>query len=612
MWQFWHRALLVLALFLGSTAAEARRVAIIIANESYASEARLYNPLRDANAIAAALGPQGAKFDQVLVLRNLDLKGMRRAIQTITATNDADALIVYYSGHGMRDGFRRNFLLPVDAQISKPEDIAADGIDAEELVTAVRTARPKLGLIVLDACRNNPFYEALGTKSVGRGLDRRGGDGLNGVLVAYAAEGGQTADDGRPGAGSPFATAFARRIATPGTPLLALLDDISDEVASVTNGRQVPTRDGNLRAYAMLIPAVLPPPRPTPAVVAAPDLEREAWDLCKAASVAGPCRAYLAGWDKGTYARLAKIKIDSLTPAAGGGSTFVPARPGSTFVPAGGGATFVPVGSTVRPDADPGAVPMSKPTSTLVTVTDSTARALAAIRPQDWWVGDSADISRIYIKAGGSVDGLRQYAQAGNADAMMLLADILSDGRYGVAKDMPTAMLWLRRAADQEQSFALLTLGQAQMNGQYGMSRDRSQGLRTVQLAAKKGNAMADVILGIKYQTGSSGVAVDERRALAYFQSAADKGLAYAQTQVATMQLIGQAGLSPDPVKAARMVQSPAERGDSTAQFMLGSLYEFGQGVPESRTIAIGWYRKAAAQKNADAIAALKRLGSTP
>ncbi|WP_353218248.1 caspase family protein, partial [Sandarakinorhabdus sp.] len=244
-------------LLVSSNAAHARRVAIIIANETYASEARLSNPVRDARAIAAALGPQGAKFDEVRLLIDLDQKGMKRAILAIADHTGADALVVYFSGHGIRDEHRRNFLLPVEAVINRPGDIAVEGVDAEDLILAVKKAQPKLGLIVLDACRNNPFTAAMGTRSATKGLMRYGGEGLNGVLVAYATEGGQVADDGRAGTGSPFAIAFARHIATPGTPLLALLDQIGDDVAAFTGGKQTPTRDGNMRANAMLIPAVL-------------------------------------------------------------------------------------------------------------------------------------------------------------------------------------------------------------------------------------------------------------------------------------------------------------------------------------------------------------------
>ena len=171
----------------------------------------------------------------------------------------ADWAMVYYAGHGMEvSGV--NYLIPVEAKIAVDRDIQYEAVPLDQVMVAVEGAR-KLRLILLDACRDNPFASqirkiaaaqplaagpasaATGTRSASRGLSEVKVSGA--TLVVYAAKHGQTALDGE-GGNSPFAVAFAQRIATPNVEINKLFRLVRDDVMEATAGRQEPYTYGSL------------------------------------------------------------------------------------------------------------------------------------------------------------------------------------------------------------------------------------------------------------------------------------------------------------------------------------------------------------------------------
>ena len=153
--------------------------------------------------------------------------------------------MVYYAGHGLEVG-GVNYLIPVDAKLETDRDVALEAVSLEQVLSAVEAAR-KIKLIVLDACRDNPFAaqmrRTLATRSVGRGLSRIEPEGA--TLVVYAAKHGQTALDGE-GGNSPFASAMVRRIGTPDVEINKIFRLIRDDVLEATAGRQEPFTYGSL------------------------------------------------------------------------------------------------------------------------------------------------------------------------------------------------------------------------------------------------------------------------------------------------------------------------------------------------------------------------------
>jgi uncharacterized caspase-like protein len=188
-----------LAFALSCVAAVAdKRMALVIGNSSYQNAAKLPNPIGDADAVAEMFRKAGYEVRLAKDLGYLQFSRELRSFQDATAT--ADIAVVYYAGHGVEIG-ATNYMVPVDARLVRDRDAHDEAIDLDRFVETVESAK-KLRLLILDACRDNPF--AAGTKrrqqTAYRGISTGGLGPPNNVggelLIAYAAKQGQTAEDG--------------------------------------------------------------------------------------------------------------------------------------------------------------------------------------------------------------------------------------------------------------------------------------------------------------------------------------------------------------------------------------------------------------------------------
>jgi hypothetical protein len=221
-----------------------RRVALVIGNSAYRNVQHLANPSNDAELIGAALRSSG--IEDVTVVHDLDREGMVAALRTFAKKADAaDWAVIYYAGHGIEIG-GTNYLIPVDAKLETDRDVSEEAISLEQLQSKLAGAR-KLKLIVLDACRNNPFISQMkmvaANRSVDRGLKRFEPTGA--TLVVYAAREGTTAEDGN-GKDSPFAVSFASRIVEQGVEINKALRFVRQDVFVTTGGQQEPFVYGSL------------------------------------------------------------------------------------------------------------------------------------------------------------------------------------------------------------------------------------------------------------------------------------------------------------------------------------------------------------------------------
>ncbi|HEX7946579.1 MAG TPA: caspase family protein, partial [Phenylobacterium sp.] len=233
----------VLALAPGAPAWADGRVALVIANSAYVHAPKLPNPPNDARNMAAALRKVGFTTTEKTDLSKRDLEA---ALKTFAqAARGADVAVIYYAGHGMEQG-GLNYLVPVDATLASDQDVEFDTVPLDLLLRSVEGAS-RLKLVVLDACRNNPFLttmqRASGTRAIGRGLSRVEPEGD--TLVAYAAREGSTADDGD-GGDSPFTKALTTRMQTPGLEIRLLFGQVRDDVLASTGRRQEPAIYGSL------------------------------------------------------------------------------------------------------------------------------------------------------------------------------------------------------------------------------------------------------------------------------------------------------------------------------------------------------------------------------
>ena len=296
----------------------ARRVALVIGNSNYASAGRLANPSKDATALALALKKAG--FDDVKLLLNLDYGAMRRALGAFAAKSaGADIALIYYAGHGIEVG-GTNYMIPVDARLANADDVEFEAVPLNTVLHAANRAG-KLKLVILDACRNNPFPVKSSKRAVGRGLARVDPPGSD-TLVAYAAKGGTVAADSNGAGHSPYAAALIKHIATPGLDVRLLFGRIRDDVAASTGGRQEPFTYGSLGGNnIVLVPgnnaAAGPSPAPAPAPAQAPATTRGseaamAWDATKSSNSIAVLKAFITRYGDTFYAELARERIKQL------------------------------------------------------------------------------------------------------------------------------------------------------------------------------------------------------------------------------------------------------------------------------------------------------------
>jgi hypothetical protein len=226
--------------FAGLAAAHAdKRVALIVGNSSYAHIAGLPNVPNDAAAMAALF--KAANFESIDIARNLGVAELRRALKAFAArAADADVAVLYYAGHGIEVG-QANYLIPVDARLATDFDVEDETVPLDRVLQALAPAR-RLRLVLLDACRENPFLKSMrrtvATRSVGRGLGRVEPASAN-TLIAFATKPNAVAEDGK-GPNSPFTAALVKHLLTPGLDLRIALGKVRDEVMASTGGRQEP------------------------------------------------------------------------------------------------------------------------------------------------------------------------------------------------------------------------------------------------------------------------------------------------------------------------------------------------------------------------------------
>jgi tetratricopeptide (TPR) repeat protein len=227
----------------GPTGSAARRVALIIGNGSYKNVHPLDNPPRDAKLVAAALNDVG--FQTVTLANDLTRDKFFEALHSFAAEAEkADWAVVYYAGHGMEIG-GINYLIPVDAKLAADRDAETQAVALEQVLAAVGGAR-KLRLVMLDACRDNPFAPTM-QRTIALKLVDKGFSNIEpgaGFMVVYAAKHGETALDGE-GVDSPFAVAVAHDVKQPKVEVRKLFDIVRDDVWTATKHEQQPFTYGS-------------------------------------------------------------------------------------------------------------------------------------------------------------------------------------------------------------------------------------------------------------------------------------------------------------------------------------------------------------------------------
>ena len=310
MGAFRFLSLLIVGIWLCCSPAFAgKRVALVIGNSAYQHVNRLSNPANDSESMSATL--KAAGFDVVDLQQNLKVGALRKALRDFSdKATEADMAVVYYAGHGMEiDG--TNYIIPVDATLERDIDAYDEAISLDRILTVIEPAK-QLRLVILDACRDNPFSKSMkrtiGSRAIGRGLAKVEPVNPN-TMVAFAAKAGSTASDGD-SRNSPYTTALVKYIATPGLDLRKAFGFVRDDVMKSTGNKQEPFVYGSLGGDDM---ALVPKQQAAEAPAGDPQASvRRDYELALQLGSREIWEAFLKQYPNGFYASLAQGQLKKI------------------------------------------------------------------------------------------------------------------------------------------------------------------------------------------------------------------------------------------------------------------------------------------------------------
>ena len=467
-------AFFCLILSLGFSFAQGeKRLALVIGNSQYSS-GELKNAVNDANKVSAKLKTLG--FD-VILKNNVTNQMMGEAINDFTnQAANYDVALFYYAGHGIQSE-GSNYLIPVDDNIiEKESDIEYNSQNVNRILRRLEDSGCKLKILILDACRNNPFE-----RSWHRSLSSKGLAFLtapDGTLIAYATSPGSVADDGGNAQNSPYTTAFLQTLDKKDLSIFEFFNEVGGLVRRNTNNKQ------------------------TPWVSTSPIEGNFKFNQAKAVEIKKDITFNL-------FPSNATIKFGNTTYENGKTLIFNIGTTYSYTVEAEGyqsqSGKFTVGQSTVSSMS----ITLQKNTS--VATTQSNVSTLLAM-------GDQFYNEKNYTKA---VEYYTKAADQGNAQAQTRLGDCYNDG-LGVKVDYAQAADWYQKAANQEYVLAQLYLGVLYHVGA-GVKQDYTKAIDLYTKAANQGNAQAQYNLGNLYNDGE-GVVKNEQIAIGWYKKAASQG----------------------------------------------------------------------------------------
>jgi uncharacterized caspase-like protein len=233
-----------------------KKVALVIGNGRYIGQVQLDNPVRNAKAIGDVLKNIGFTLVGQRAQADLDRPTMERLVREFaTEAQDADIALFFYSGHGVQIG-GANYLLPTDLIAYTPATVDKVTISANFILDSLNQSQARLKLLLLDACRDNPFVLSRNRFGLA-GMD----DPPSGTVIGFATRPGSGASQGRAGELSPYANALRTYLGVSGLELFAMLNDVGQTVMSDTNNQQQPTIfASSIAGRVHLNPSNVPPP----------------------------------------------------------------------------------------------------------------------------------------------------------------------------------------------------------------------------------------------------------------------------------------------------------------------------------------------------------------
>lgn len=633
--------------------AEAKRVALLIANGNYESTTPLKNPGNDVDLMKLSF--ENAGFDSVETVRDLDRGAMIKALRNFEdMAIGAEVAIVYYSGHGMEMN-GQNFLLPVDARLQTDRDVEDEAIPLDRLQRTLDGAT-KLKLVILDACRNNPFEQSMtrsiSTRAVTRGLARVEPETAD-LLVAFASKAGTVALDGS-GDNSPFATALAKYLTEPGVDVRIALGKVRDEVVEATNREQEPfvygslggaqiflnikevninvTTDGgkqqvspnsqseaaadwqNIRDLAdkELIEVFIAKHGSDPvykmlaekklkllseaAATSSVSPDEIAWETLKGSTDAAALTRFVERYPDSKHRSEVETQIAALMPKSSAGLSLT-----GKDTPAARECYLL----AGEPQSMPGFLGVNFLKIDAQRALTACAQAVNE-NPDDMMLvnmlGRTHDAGRNYVEA------RRNYQKAADGGNLYALTNLGWFSVYGTdgPVDVPKGLSLFEQAAIAGNSYAQASLGYLYREGYGGTRKDYNEAVKWYQLSANQGYANAMATMGWFYREGL-GVTQDYGLSLEWYRKGAEGGDANAMSSMGWAYQNGL-GTQQDYKEAKAWYEKAANVGDSYSMAVLGWLYDVGNGVTQDYVQARTWYEMASNAGSAYAMGNLSRL----
>ena len=303
-----------------------KRVALVIGNGAYQNAVHLDNAVFDAKAVADSFRKLGF---QVVDGYDLDIDQMRSKVSEFSAAlSDSQSAVIYYAGHGISVD-EENYLVPTDIVLKSPTDLDLNAISVSLLLKQMKRD-DRVNIVILDACRDNPFAAVLARQKtralvVERGLTPIDGDLARGTLIAFASDPKSSALDGPTGAHSPFTEAFLAHLFDSGVTIDTVMSRVRNDVWEKTGHHQLPWVNTSLIGEYELNPQ----PASKPVVenakpITAPSefavdprqaQENLLWESAQHSNLGADYQAYLSAFPGGVFAQMAKNRIASMESA---------------------------------------------------------------------------------------------------------------------------------------------------------------------------------------------------------------------------------------------------------------------------------------------------------
>jgi len=616
-------AIAVALAFAAPALAETRdRVALVIGNSEYTGLPPLVNPYNDAKGMAAALWEAG--FETIEVL-DADRQEMIAAIATFAKRiGEGTDAVFFYAGHGVQNS-GKNYLLPVSTQVEDVNDLDKHGVDANEVVSLMASSDARINVVILDACRDNPFVDAepglaqeiaqidpeLIKSGPGTDVIVRSSAGLAPIatgraetVVGYATAPGEVALDGDNGH-SPYTWALLQHLDTPGLEIGALFRRVRAEVRKLTSGQQIPWlastlesefyfRPVSLDAAATLSEALGYRDDDTRKLGLAPPsqlVEQAFWRVVSSSGRQADAEAYLARYPNGLFVEDAKALIEAYQSGRGG-------RDRGSLVFDSDGAQIAYLGV--------GPVPLALPEDFALPADILGMRVAMVPSSGMFFRRDQTRVMPEHLLATIDLDGLSFLPRVGTKNTGVkeaLTLQPLATTRGG----LDTWSHWVRSEIHPCDLLAGFRHAPDRVwDGvqQAILNLDPEPAISACTLAVE---AFPDVVRFKALLSRAHRAAGNVPEAERWARLAADEGYAPGISQLGTIYMRGDLG-RPDFETARQLLDTAYELGNPAAALRIGEMYEAGMGQPADPQLAAEWYRRSVELGNAYAATRLARL----